>query len=192
MRTAGRPSWQITMDDPQVLAVALYLRDVAGVAQSATPVGLSEVVPAVTAAGTVPAVPEVSAQWNTWWTRAVATGPQALSELEPPDFPAFAGTPALRDLLRMHFHAALRWSSELGRSTAHAARGGLPLGELVSEVEQRTGRAARPFSLRLDVVPVAGRQMWTMGPTHVLVSSALPNDPDLLVAQLRPVVETLV
>ena len=112
-------------------------------------------------------------------------------DLEPPHFPAFAGAPALQDLLRVHFHAALRWSSELGRSTAQVPRGALPLGELVFEVEQRTGRVARPFSLRLDVVPVAGRQMWTMGPTHVLVSAALLNDPDLLVAQLRPVVEAL-
>jgi len=192
MRTAGAASWQITTDVPQVLAVALYIRDVAGVAQTASPVGLAEVVPSVTRAGTAPALPEVTAQWNSWWARALTTGPDALEELEPPHFSTFADATALQDLLRAHLHAALRWSSEVKRSSALATRGGLPLGKLVSEIEHRTGRVARPFRLRLDVVPVAGRDVWTVGHAHVLMSSALLDDPELLVAKLRPAVEVLV
>ena len=191
MRMAGQTSWQITIDAPQVLAVALYIRDVAGVAQTSPPVDLPEAAPPVAADETVRALPEVTAQWNAWWTRALNTGPDALKELEPPHFPTFADAPSLQDLLRVHFDTAHRWSAELKRRGAGTIRGTLPLGELVSEVEQRVGRAARPFNLRLDVVPVAGRGIWTVAHAHMLMSSALLNDPELLLAQLRPEVELL-
>ncbi len=191
MRMAGRPSWQVMADAPQVLAVALHIRDVAGVAQTSPPIDLPEAAPSVAAEGTVSDLTEVTAQWNAWWTRALTTGPHALKELNPPHFPAFADAPALQDLLRVHFDAARRWSDELKRGGA-ATMGTLPLGELVSEVEHRKGRAARPFRLRLDVVPVTGCGMWKVRHAHMLMSWALLDDPELLVAQLRPEVELLV
>lgn len=176
---------------PQVLAVALHIRDVAGVAQTSPPVDLPEAAPSVPPDGTVHALPEVTAQWNGWWTRALTSGPHTVKDLEPPHFPAFADAPALQDLLRVHFDAARRWSAELKRSSAGTIRGTLPLGELVSEVEHRMGRPARPFNLRLDVVPVAGHGMWTVRHAHMLVSSTLLHDVELLVARLRPEVESL-
>ena len=113
------------MDGPQVLAIALYLRDLAGVAQTAPPSELPQAAPSVAAHGTVQAAPEVAAQWNAWWTRALLSAP----------------------------HRAVR--------------------------------------LRLDVVPVAGDGTWTVRPAHVLVSAGLLDEPELLVARLRPVVESL-
>jgi len=191
VRTAGRPSWQITVDLPQVLAVALYVRDIAGVTQTAPPTDLPEAAPSVAAEGVVHSPPEVIGQWNGWWTRALTIGPLALAELEPPHFPAFAEAPALRDLLRVHFHDARRWSAHQKRSSVRANTRGLPLGELVAAVEHGMGRAAAPFRLRLDVVPVAGHGMWKVRPAHLLVSSALLDDPALLVTRLRPEVELL-
>jgi hypothetical protein len=188
---AGRPSWQVTVDVPQVLAVALYIRDVAGVTQTSAPIDLPEAAPSVAADGTVLPLPEVTAQWNGWWTRALTIGPHALKELEPPHFPAFADAPALQDLLRVHFDDARRWSADRKRSSVGTNRSGLPLGELVSKVEQGMGRAAAPFRLHLDVVPVAGHGMWKVRPGHMLVSSALLDEPALLVARLRPEVELL-
>jgi hypothetical protein len=67
----------------------------------------------------------------------------------------------------------------------------VPLGELVRAVELGTGRAAGPFELRLDVVPVVGDGTWTVGHAHVLVSAGLLDEPELLVARLRPVVQSL-
>lgn len=191
VRMAGRPSWQVRVDAPQVLAVALHIRDVAGLAQTSPPIHLPEAAPSVATEVTVHDLTEVTAQWNAWWTRALTTGPRAPKELEPPHFPAFADAPALQDLLRVHFDAARRWSAELKRGGA-GTMGTSPLGELVSEVEHRMGRAAKPFNLRLDVVPVAGRGMWTVRHAHMLMSGALLDDPELLVAKLRPEVELLV
>jgi hypothetical protein len=191
VRVSGRPSWQITLDSPQVLAVALYLRDLAGVAQTAPPSELPEAMPSVAAHGTVQAPPQVAPQWNAWWTRALLSGPHALRELEPSDLPAFADVPELQDLLREHVRAALRWSADAGRSRGGTDRRGLPLGELVREVELGTGRTAGPFRLRLDVVPVVGDGTWTARHAHVLVPAGLLDEPELLVARLRPVVESL-
>lgn len=75
VRMSGRPSWQVTVDSPQVLAIALYLRDLAGVAQTAPPSELPQAAPSVAAHGTVQAAPEVAAQWNAWWTRALLSAP---------------------------------------------------------------------------------------------------------------------
>lgn len=190
MRTSGRPSWQISLDDPQVLAVALYVRDVAGISQTASPADLPRVTPAVSPAGTAPASAEVTQQWNDWWARALTEGPAALREAEPPSFSAFAASPALQELLQVHFRAAVSWSS--GLHLGSAGRGGLPLGELVAEAERRAGRTARPFALRLDVVPVEAGHPWVLGPGHLLLPASLLDDVDLLMDRLRPVVQELV
>lgn len=191
MRRLGRPSWQVEVGDRQVLAVVLYIRDAAGIAQTAAPVDLPDLAPSVRTSGTVPASPEATAQWNTWWARALTMGPRAGLELQPPNFAAFADAPALQDLLGEHFDAAQRWSSDRTRSSAAANPADLPLGDLVSEIEHRLGRAAKPFNLRLDAVPVAGRGLWTVGRQHLLVPLALLQDPDQLVTLLRPTVAVL-
>lgn len=192
MRKAGRPSWQIVVDHPQVLAVALFIRDVAGIPHEAVPAGLPAVLPPVARAGTAAATPAATAEWNVWWSRALATGPRALVELRPPAFPAFADAPALQRLLREHFQAARRWSD--GTRDEHAERmtvGRLPFGELVTEVEAGLGRRAEPFILRIDEVPVVGQTWQPVSDAHVLVSPALLRDPATLFAELRPAIHRL-
>ena len=192
MRTAGRPSWQIIVDHPQVLAIALYIRDVAGVAHEAPPADLPGLVPPVAPNGAASATTEATAEWNAWWSHALSTGPRAAMELQPPDFPAFTDAPALRQLLNDHFEAARRWSDGATRTHAdHMLRNPLPLGELVSDVERAVGRAVSPFTLRLDEVPVAGQGLWPVAPAHALVSPELLRDPDALLTELRPEVEKL-
>ena len=191
MRELGRPSWQIQVDERQVLAVALYVRDVVGIAHTAAPVGLPELAPSVRTGGTVLASPEAGADWNAWWARALTMGARAGLDLQPPHFPAFANAPALQALLQEHFDAAQRWASDRTRSSVRASSTDLPLGDTMSEIEDRLGRAAKPFNLRLDVVPVAGRRLGTASPEHLLVPSALLQEPEQLLTLVRPAVERL-
>jgi hypothetical protein len=190
VRRAGSPSWQIVVDHPQVLAIALYVRDVAGVRHDAPPADLPGVAPPVARAGAATA--QATAEWNAWWSRAVATGPRALVELRPPAFPAFADAPALQLLVQEHFVDARRWSDGTGRDHAEHMMTSPPLlGELVAEVEAALGRTARPFVLRIDEVPVAGRIWRPVTDRHVLVSPAVLRDPAALHAELRPVIRRL-
>jgi hypothetical protein len=191
VRTAGRPSWEISVDQPQVLAVALYVRDVAGVVQEAPFADLPEVQPPVARAG-ASATAEASAEWNAWWSRALARGPRAVLELRPPDFPAFADAPALHRLLLEHFESASRWSDATGRAHAQFMMSASPpLGELVAEVERALGRRAAPFALRIDEIPVAGSIWRQVTDTHVLVSPGLLRDVPALFSELRPLIRGL-
>jgi hypothetical protein len=77
VRRAGSPSWQIVVDHPQALAMALYVRDVAGV--------------------------RGTAESNAWWSRALTEGPRAVVQLRPRTYPAFDDAPAvLRDPAALH------------------------------------------------------------------------------------------
>jgi hypothetical protein len=192
VRTAGRPSWQVIVEHPQVLAIALYIRDVAGLPHEAPPADLPGLVPPVAPDGATSASNEATAEWNAWWSRALSSGPRAEMELQPPDFPAFTDAPALRQLLQRHFEAARRWSDDGTRAHAdHMMRNPLPIGEVVADVERGLARAAHPFTLRLDEVPVAGQGLWPVTHAHVLVSPLLLRNPDALFTELRPAVEKL-
>jgi hypothetical protein len=192
VRRAGRPSWQIVVDHPQVLAIALYIRDVAGIRHEALPADLPAVVPPAARAEESAATTQAAAEWNAWWTRTLATGPRALTELRPPSFPAFADVPALQRLLREHFDAARRWSESGKRDHAdHMTSNSPPLGRWVEDVGRALGRPVAPFTLRIDEVPVAGETWRQVSDAHVLVSPALLRNPAALVTELRPAIRRL-
>jgi hypothetical protein len=192
VRRAGRPSWEIIVDHPQVLAIALYIRDATGIVQHAPPAELPEALPPVARAGAASATTEETAEWNAWWSRALTTGPRALLELRPPSFPAFAEAPALHQLLQEHFEAARRWSDGPKRDHADRMRSDPPLlGKLVAAVERGLRRRAKPFTLRIDEVPVAGPTWLPVADGHVLVSPDLLRDPAAFFRELRPVIEEL-
>ncbi|MGY1854977.1 hypothetical protein [Modestobacter sp. SYSU DS0290] len=175
-----------------MLAIALYIRDVAGLVSETGPADLPGVSPPVARSEAASAPAGTRADWDAWWSRALTTGPGAVVELQPPDFPAFDAAPAVQRLLRQHFDVAVRWSSNGRRDHAEYMIGRrLPLGELVAEVELALGRPAEPFTLRIDEVPVAGRTWRRVADAHVLVSPGLLRDPTALVTELRPVVQEL-
>lgn len=163
VRRSGRLSWQLGFDQPFMLMVALYIRDAAGIAQTAAPIDLPRLDPPIS-------VDEVSGQaaawadreWNDWWARVAAdpSHPGEGFELEP-DLDAFAATPTLRALLREHFAAAVRWSHERKREFVAVARAtAAEPGRVVREVERLRGRSARPFRLDVAFLPVAGNAAW--------------------------------
>ena len=93
-------------------------------------------------------------------------------------------------MLQEHVEAAIRWSGSSKHEHAdHMIRTPPPLGDLVAEVERGLRRPARPFTLRVDEVPVAGQGWWPVAHGHVLVSSALLRDHQTLLAVLRPEIE---
>jgi hypothetical protein len=192
MRFAGRPSWQIGIGQRQELVIALFVRDAAGVEQTAAPLGLPRLDPQVEPAGTGSL--DGTDDWNAWWTELItAPGHAVWRRLVPPDFGDFGETPALQQLLQRHWPAALAWSQT--STTEHAefmrSNRGDPLWDVVADVERALNRSARPFDLRIDEVPVAGRDWWQVGPEHFLISPGLLRDREAFHTRLRPEIERL-
>ena len=191
MRYADRPSWLMFVDEPWVLVMALYLRDVAGL----TPVHDGPVLPPLDPF--VPAEPAgvdvaaASAQWSAWWSDALRVGDVA--ELVPPGFPAFDHAPELQALLRRHFAAANGWAAQRKREHVPLAVGpeAADLGGLVRAVEVELGRTAAPFELRITELPVAGKELWVLAADDVVVSRALFADAAEFLHRLAPVVRAL-
>ena len=196
MELVGSSSWRIEVDEPQVLVIASFVRDAAGLRPEVDPAvpPLEPPVAPGPGGGEGNAVAAASAQWATWWPGLLERDAAALRDLEPPDFPALAGSPELRDLLRARFGDAVAWSNDRHREQAALARESRRHGvegDVVREAERRLGRRARPFRLRVAELPVAGDGGWVLAGDHVLVARALRNDPDAYRRWLRPVVARL-
>lgn len=192
---AGSSSWRIEVDEPQVLVVASFVRDAAGLRPEVDPANppLEPAVAPGPGGSEGDAAAAASAQWAAWWPRLLERGAAALRDLEPPDFPALAGTPALQDLVRARFDDAVAWSGDRRREHAEFARDPRRNveGDAVRAAERDLGRRARPFRLRVTELPVAGDGGWVFADDHVVVARALRRDPDAYRRWLRPVVARL-
>ena len=175
-------SWLAREDASQPVLVALYLRDALGVVDvSGMPrlrgTGLPEVEPADM---------RTSWAWMRWWIPIVED-----------DRPQFA---LLSDLdedagraIGRHLDSARTWAG-----VAHQAydersvqRRDLTLTHAVREREEELGRRARPFRLRIEVLPLAESGLWWIGENAIAVDEALRDEPMLYADALRPVVEQL-
>jgi len=200
VHAAGVVSWQISVDQSEQLAIGLYVRDAAALHSDLT--WLPPASPAVT--GSVPERPEeAGTQWDAWWTRAVsgdlAWDSQdwtvlAASWWAPPAFDSLADAPALRAVVAKHFTEAAAWAQarkqehiDMVLSPGHA----LVETTLVADLERSSGRRARPFSLQLSEIPVAGQHLWQLQPDHILISAALLRDTTEYRERLTPVVQAL-
>jgi hypothetical protein len=197
---ADRASWQIHIDQPQSLAIGLFIRDVAGVLSRHSWLPLAS--PAVPRAGDQ--APEAAGlQWDAWWDQAVreerkaddAEWPPDLSSWwTPPAFESIRSAPELKEIVAAHFFDAVRWSND--RHQEHGATmlssvGDLFETHLVRDMERARGRTAQPFSLWITEIPVAGQQFWQLRPDHLLVTADLLRDTAQYRQRLAPVVEAL-
>lgn len=193
MQYAGQPSWQMEVDEPVVLVIALFIRDLAGLRPNTQP-ALPRLDPVVAPARQVD-VDLCSRQWAGWWRGLLVQGARALAGNAPPDFTDLAASPELRELLRSEFRTANDWASQRHREHAqlvmHGPRPGVE-GEVVRDAERNLGREARPFRLRITELPVQGQHGWRLGPDDVLVSRSLLTDRDAYRNWLAPVVGELV
>lgn len=180
---------------PQAFGIALYVRAAAGLAPRVEPPvpPLDDHVTAPVSA--VHDLEAAAAQWASWWD-ALVDGEQSLSEMTPPAFTGLTGSPQLRDLVAELFAPAVRWTNDRkGVFIDELKRVGHPPsgieGDVVRAAESRAGRRARPFSLRITVLPVAGAWSAQRDAHHLLVSERLRVDDDAYRPVLEPMVDAL-
>ncbi|HSU70955.1 MAG TPA: hypothetical protein VLI70_05810 [Micrococcaceae bacterium] len=203
MHHTGGPGWRITMDTSGPMLIALYLRDVAGLAGAGTP-ALSAAAPPVRAADPHQLIAHVGGmdalreQWEQWWKLLQEHHPEMLPELAPPQFSAFGEASALQRVLQAHFGAALTWARERQAEYRQLASqretlGATDiLGELVQDREMELGRNARDFTLTILELPLAEPRAWFMEPSRLIMSQHLLDDPENFRSYVQPVVELLV
>jgi len=197
---ADRASWQIRIDQPQSLAIGLFIRDVAAVSSRHS--WLPPASPAVPRSGDQ--APEAAGpQWDHWWDQALrlegpAAGadwpPDLSSWWTPPGFGSLDAAPELQEIVAARFFDSVRWSED--RRQEHIATSKSSLGELVEtklvrDMERAQGRTAQPFSLWITEIPVAGQQFWQLRTDHLLVTADLLRDTALYRQRLVPVVKAL-
>ena len=208
MFIAGTERWKITIAEPEALRIALYVRDIAGLA----PVTEPEIPPLDPAADVWPVwsrrpveVPSTggvrllggrdvdleiaSSQWARWWRHALEIGSSAIDDLRPPAFLALSGVPDLRALMQRHFHNANLWSEGLNddpRLKRALSGPGVGLNALVRDLPDIVGRRPPPFNLRITVIGVQTKHAWILAPDHLLLTRHLIVDLDNALDWLRP------
>ena len=208
----GRTSWQIVIDQPELLVIGLFVRDVAGLKTRHS--WLPHCAPGIArASGEGSAA--AAHQWDLWWDRSISThwiGPdQSQEQLAgmrwiPPDFESLQSAPALREVVARHFDNARQWARDreqehielmIGspdpRPFHRGRRGGRGLEEtrLVAGLERDLGRRAQPFQLRITVIPVAGKELWQLDRHHVLLTDELLRDSAEYRARITPFLQAL-
>lgn len=203
MHQTGGPGWRITSDTSGQMLIALYLKDVAGLAGAGTP-ALCPARPEVRRADPrqltshVGGIPALRSEWEQWWSLLLADDPHILAALQPPEFQAFADSPALQKLLQAHFGAAMTWARErmsdyriLAQEREASGRDKL-IGQLVQDREMELGRGARSFQLKLIELPLSEPRAWYVEPDRVLLCQTLLDDEQAYRSFIQPIIELLV
>jgi hypothetical protein len=193
MRRSGGSSWQIRTGSDLFVHTALYLRDALALPFEPMIPPLAPPVPVGTPDGVHAGA--VAAQWPDWWLEVLA---EVTAESADPvqrfrAHPGWAARPdraALGAAVQAVSGDASRHRSAL--ETWERQRRRLPLGDLVREREARLGRTARPFRLVITELGVQGHFARRLATDHLLVSSALLQDPERWTALVEPVLDDLV
>ncbi len=200
MHAAGPSSWRMSLDQSWPLAVGLFVRDAAALRSDLA--WLPPASPAVRGDGSA-APEEAGRQWDAWWTQAVAREPDRNSPgwpgtgefwWAPPGFEALADTPALQAVVVKRFADATAWADARRQEHVEAVHGpdhSMLETALVADLERVSGRRARPFSLHVTEIPVAGQHLWQVQPDHVLISAGLFHDTNEYRRRMTPVIEAL-
>jgi hypothetical protein len=212
VREQGPTSWQIRIDQPETLIIALFVRDVARLKSRNT--WLPHCVPDV-AGDTREGSAAAAHEWDLWWDRSIfdtvkgpdqSQDPLARMGWFAPGFESLQSAPALQELVARHFDEARLWAADrrqehielmVGtpdtRPFHRARRGGRGLDEtrFVAGLERELGRPAQPFRLWITVIPVAGKELWQFDPDHVLLTVELLRDSAEYRARITPVVKAL-
>ncbi|WP_104091679.1 hypothetical protein [Arthrobacter sp. GMC3] len=203
MHHTGGPGWRITMDTCGPMLMALYIRDVAGLAGAGSP-ALAPVTPQIRSADHSHLTAEVGGeaalryQWEFWWRGLVAQYPEREPVLSPPEFPEIAGMPALQRVVQAHYGAALNWEREQFRSYAamtaerETLGGHKILADLVQNREMELGRSARDFTLTIVEMPLTEHRAWFIEPDTLIMSQQLIEDQTNFLSYVQPVIELLV
>lgn len=202
MHQTGGPGWRITMDTSGPMLIALYVRDAAGLDGAGHPV-LCHARPKVRHAdhahltSEVGGISALKTEWEAWWEQLLKSHPKTAPDLTPPDFQAFANSPALRRVLQAHFGGALTWARERRSDYAsleaerEAAGSCLLVGDLVEDRLMEVGRSSRDFTLTIIELPLTEPRAWYLEPDKIIMSQDLLSQPDIFRSYVQPVVEML-
>ena len=195
-------SAHFTVDTSEVLLVALYLRDCAGLQDTGRP-ALPPLIQTVRRVETrrltrpVGGRATLRVEWEAWWHSLLAhrVGDAVLPL--PPSFEALDGMAALKALLRAHFGTAMEWAAE--RCAEYALRVGSRgvdsmdrlLGRMIQERELELERPARPFTLEVVELPLGGERAWWVEPDKLLMSQDLFDDERSFRSYVEPVIRVL-
>lgn len=236
VHVAGTRGWQIGEGIASHLAMALYVRDAAGLSPYVLtepdvgalhpPVPAPPPEPAHAADGFQEAVGDVhvgagidlrlaAREWPIWWARALQQAPPETAPVTPeemlqaappaaPDWHGLEDLATMRALAQEHHDDFWRWLDEVTqeeishhrvpRGLRGRRRGGsdpLDLTRFVNGYERRLGRAVRPFTLHLRLLPLAEPVGWVLDEHQVLLSTRLREDAPALERLLAPVIAAL-
>ncbi|RCS60184.1 hypothetical protein [Microbacterium sp. JB110] len=188
MHTAG--SWRVNEGTDSAVLAALYLRSALGIRIPAELPPLRE-----TPTSMEPAGEELEAQWHQFWQMTVE--PEAHPADVPLDLVDGFGTlialPRTAEVLR---RAAAPLAADVlafvertqQRLEAADQTTDLTWTNAVQAEEQRRGRAASPFRLRVQILPFAQRGAWWIGQLTIAVSDGLRGDVVAFGSTIRPIV----
>ncbi|MFC3299911.1 hypothetical protein FJV46_04225 [Arthrobacter agilis] len=195
-------STYFTVDTSEVLLVALYLRDSAGLRGAGRP-ALPPLIPAVRRVETRRLTEPVGGQaalrveWEAWWHELLRHRVYDAVLPAPPLFEALNGMESLKALLRAHFGAAMAWAQERCAEYAlHAGSRGAEsmeylLARIIQERELELGRASRRFTLQVVELPLGVRRAWWVEPETLLMCQELFDDERSFRSYVEPVVRML-
>jgi hypothetical protein len=195
-------STYFTVDTSQVLLVALYLRDCAGLRGVGLP-ALPPVVPSVRTVETRRLTEQAGGdtalrvEWEAWWHSLLGGRISDAVLPLPPRFEALDGMEALKALMRAHVGAAMDWAEERCAEYAlHAGARGADsmeylLARIVQERELELGRAARHFTLQVIELPLGVHRAWWVEPDKLLMCQELFDDERSFRSYVEPVVRVL-
>jgi hypothetical protein len=178
-------SWVVVEDASTAVLTALYVRDALGIPD---PGGIPELrgtgLPVVADAPDM----RVAWAWTRWWMSVV--------EDDRPRLPVFDDDAdvGFATRVRPHLDSARAWAQVVHRAHAdRSAAGDQPtLDAIVAERETELGRPARPFRLRVEVVPFAAPGLWWIGENAIAVDDTTRWEPVLYADALEPVLAQLV
>jgi hypothetical protein len=204
MHAGATPSWVIRENANTGVLLALYLREVLGIASPAELPRLRDIGPVgADRPRDVDAHDALEKQWREWWAMTV----------EPEEHPSpvplelideygtaialpTAGAEALAAAIRPHAEAALawaEWSHERYRK-ASAARSGdtyRAYAGTIAEHEREVGRRAHSFELNVEVLPLAASGVWWIGRKTVAVTDHLRADAAAFDDAIHPIIAEL-
>jgi hypothetical protein len=186
---ASSEFWRVREDASREVLVALYLRDALGVVD---PSGLPRLLGTGLAVDRAPIDEMTGWAWTRWW----------VSVVEPhtamPPLPEHA-SPAWEQVLRRHLDDARTWADVAHLEYTEAVlehtgddAWGDEVASLVAEKEAELGRPARPFELRIEVLPLTAAGIWWIGESAIAVDGMLRDDSDSYRQALAPILARLV
>lgn len=205
MYICGTKWCQVSVDEPGPVVAGLYVRERAALLGLAAPD-----LPALDPSSAVwlpwarhapvgwqppdlpvPADDRTAGEWERWWWRLVRAEPERQKPLDLPDFRSVIDLPGLRAALRVHGESAVRWTDSVQDDPRAQLALDSPRRGLTTLLDEMIVDGARPFRLRLTVVPLAVEHAWVLDGSHVLLTRRLISDPENLLDWLRPRISAL-